>query len=402
MLSRRLLKQNTLLQWPAICRRVSQRVPFDLDEEDDKYKSFNNMYVEMFTPMDDVVVPQTNEHCDKSTNQIDEINQEMNELYNIGFEKLSSLELDEVVKNKGRFILQSMSTNPYYNLALEDYVFRHTPLENDFCSHRLLFYKNYNCVVIGKNQTVWKELFLNNLAPRGYEFLRRLSGGGAVVHDLGNVNYSYITSRKEFDRHFFSKLIIKWLRNRYPHIVLNVGPRGDILLDGKKVSGSAFKIAKGKAYHHGTMLINSNLENFKGLLKPDTVNGVSWSCNSVDSVRSQVTNIPLDGTECFIDTCVRGFQERFNSANVYTDKVPVYYCDEICTINEDITHTMSKLQSDKWKFFSGPDFTLQIADGNHELSVKKGIIVSSSIPETVGLSFKEFTEGFEGNSFSAP
>lgn len=374
------------------CRTLAQQTPFDPDEgDDDKYRSFNNMYVDMFTPKDNLEEPKTVDPAANAVNELDEINQEMNELYNVGYDRLTAPELENVVKSGGKFVLQSLSTDPYYNLALEDYVFRHTPISDKFSNHRLLFYKNENCVVIGKNQTVWKEVSLNALAQKGYEFIRRLSGGGAVVHDLGNVNYSFVTSRKEFDREFFNKLIVKWLINKYPHMSLELNSRGDITLDGDKVSGSAFKIAKGKAYHHGTMLIQSNLQNFKGLLKPDYISGITWHCNSVDSVRSQVTNVPLEFTQEFVETCVRGFQNHFQTSD---NAISVYYCDQNVSINDDIQNTILKLKSDKWKYLSGPNFRLNLGGNKHEVTVQKGIIVDSTLPSAVGLQFKDFAEDF--------
>ncbi|CAR26406.1 hypothetical protein ZYGR_0H02140 [Zygosaccharomyces rouxii] len=373
-------------------RRLVQQTPFDLDEgEDEKYRSLNNMYVDMFTQKNGEKASANVGEARNPVNELDEVNQEIDQLYNVGYDSVTALELENLVKSEGRFVLQSLSTDPYYNLALEDYVFRHTPINDNFSSHRLLFYKNDNCVVIGKNQTVWKEVFLNNLVHRGYEFIRRLSGGGAVVHDLGNVNYSFITSRKEFDREFFNKLIVKWLTNKYPEMALHLNSRGDITLNGDKVSGSAFKIAKGKAYHHGTMLIHSNLQNFKGLLKPDHIDGLTWSCNSVDSVRSKVTNMSLKSAQEFIDTCVAGFQNHFPLVN---NMIPVYYCDQSVAINDDIQNTMSKLKSDEWKYLSGPNFRVNIDEGNHDISVQKGIIVDSTIPSTVGMSFEDFAQDF--------
>lgn len=359
----RFASKGLRLCWPLRialpCRRtLAHQTPFDPDEGDDeKYQSFNNMYVDMFTPGNDLKTPDNVGGAKEPINELDEINQEINQLYNVGYDKVTALELENLVKSEGRFVLQSLSTDPYYNLALEDYVFRHTPINDQFTSHRLLFYKNDNCVVIGKNQTVWKEVFLNNLVQRGYEFVRRLSGGGAVVHDLGNVNYSFVTSRKEFDREFFNKLIVKWLTYKYPDMALKLNSRGDITLNDNKVSGSAFKIAKGKAYHHGTMLVHSNLQNFKGLLKPDNVEGLTWNCNSVDSVRSKVNNVPLEAVQEFIDTCVAGFQNHFPSPN---SRIPVYYCDQGTAINDDIQNTISKLKSDEWKYLSGPNFRVHI------------------------------------------
>ena len=285
----------------ATVRRIHQEIPtpFDIDETDEKYKELNSMYVDMFsdptpgTKQGDPSKRQTStSDTTKQMSEIDELNQELEELYNIksingspttGLNSnvsLSGQELEEVVKSQGKFVLQSRSHNPFFNLAVEDYVFRHTPLNdspvtkskgahNGFFNKRLMFYINDKTVVIGKNQTVWQEVYMSELKKRGYNLVRRLSGGGAVVHDLGNVNYSFLTSRKEFDIRYFNAVLVKWLLTFNPGFPVEQNKRCDILWSGKKCSGSAFKIARGKAYHHGTMLVDSSLQDFSGLLKPE-------------------------------------------------------------------------------------------------------------------------------------
>lgn len=381
------------------CRTVSHQLPFDLDDEDEKYKDLNRMYINMFAETAEKMIPAQKDPAKAEAeviSDLDELNNEVNDLLDVGYHRLNPVELEQIVKSPGRFILQSLSHDPYYNLALENYIFTNTPIVKDDCTgysnQRLLFYLNSNCVVIGKNQTVWKELYLNNVLNRGYELLRRFSGGGTVVHDLGNVNYSFITSRDEFQREFFNTLIVKWLTTYYSNMPLNLNERGDITFNGRKVSGSAFKIAKGKSYHHGTMLINSNLDKFHGLLKPEVIEGISWKCNSVNSVRSEVTKLNIDSPQQFIDICVDGFKQYYLSKQQENSEIPLYYCDESATINKEIRQSMSKLKSDQWKYMTGPKFQVNIAKGNHSISVEKGIINESTIPGLVGLSFKEFTE----------
>lgn len=378
----------------SLTRRLSSKVPFDINDTDDKYKELNTMYSDMFTPTNSSHQPHTSEPTKKArtlSEEIAELNDEIDSVYHVNKPGISAEELESHVKSPGKFILKSISNNPYYNLALENYLFRNTPLKatgngEPFTSQRLLFYINRPCAVIGKNQTVWQEVYLHDLEKRGYDLLRRLSGGGTVIHDLGNVNYSYITSRNQFDSSFFNKLIIRWLQNYDPSLPIELNKRGDILFDQKKCSGSAYKIASGKAYHHGTMLINSDLNKFHGLLKPHTKDGIHWETPSVGSVRSDISTIGLDSADDFIDICVDGFQTEFGDKT--GERVPVYLCDEVTSITEDIRTTMETLQSDAWKYRSGPKFNVKFDESGAVIHVEKGIITYSNIQDLVGMPFK--------------
>ncbi|CCK70530.1 putative lipoate--protein ligase KNAG_0E02710 [Huiozyma naganishii CBS 8797] len=390
------LKRSPLLPnicYPQLKRRVSSKTPFDINDSDDKYKELNDYYRDLFTN-DNVNTTLGATSKINIKTEIDLLNDELANLTDTAVPPhklpLRSEDLQRVVETPGRFVIKSRSNDPYFNLALEHYIFKNTPLfeQSIFSSQRLLFYVNNKCAVIGKNQTIWQELYLNELNKRGYEVLRRLSGGGAVIHDLGNVNYSFLTSREEFRTTFFNQLIVQWL-NKQGHIQdFELNGRGDILYKKMKCGGSAFKIARGKSYHHGTMLVNSDIDSFHGLLKPSGQKGVRWVSPSVDSVRAGVTNIPLGSTEQFIDICTDGFQKYFKSA----DSIPVYYCNDTVSTNSEIEKTRALLRSDKWKYCSGPKFKVELDSSHDVIEVEKGIVVSSTIPNIKGMDFQRLID----------
>lgn len=372
-------------------RMLSAKVPFDIDDVDEKYKDFTTMYSEMFTQGSGPNHKPEATGDDKKS-ELEQLDSEMNELYNVSFPILTPIQLEKKVKSSGQFIIQSLSDNPFYNLALEDYIFKNTPVDQNelkakFPNKRLLFYINRKCAVIGKNQTIWQELYLNELRKRDYMILRRFSGGGAVIHDSGNVNYSFLTSRDEFKTTYFNQLIRDWLHTYSHDGLYHLNKRGDILYDDKKCSGSAYKISRGKAYHHGTMLVKSNLKEFKGLLKPKNQNGITWTGHGVDSVRSNITNIPLHSPQLFIDICTEGFRQTFGS------NIPVYYCDNK-TINEEIQQIMRTLQSDKWKYNNSPKFSVYLEASNEMMTIEKGMIIESKDSSLIG---KEFASIYDNN-----
>lgn len=369
----------------------SHNIPLDLDQKDEKYKELTSMYNDMFTETSSKDIPIMGNDLKETKSELEELNTEFESL--TSFSPIDRNKLEYITTQPGRFVIQSLSNDPYYNLALEDYIFRNTPLNEAqrFESERLLFYINDKCAVIGKNQVIWQELYVKQLEARGYEILRRLSGGGAVIHDLGNVNYSFLTSRSHFDTSFFNKLIVQSLNAKnHNNVNYELNKRGDILYKGKKCSGSAFKVSRGKAYHHGTMLVNSDIEKFSGLLKPNDQYGVKWDSPSVESVRSSITNIGLHDVDKFIETCKEGFLEHF--AVNHRASIPTYYCHHDKSINKDIENTMNKLKSHEWKFDSGPKFKLSLVGTSQEntIQVEHGKIIDSLDTSMVGDRFEKY------------
>ncbi len=152
---------------------------------------------------------------------------------------------------------------------------------------RMLFlWRNKECVVIGRNQIPWVECDVAECHRLGIPILRRFSGGGTVYHDDGNALYSYIIPSSEFSRSKFVKIIADhFCKNG---IELTVNERHDILYQGHKVSGSAFRITKDRSYHHGTMLMSTDLSQIPTILNSKLDIEGAW----VTSVKSPVTNVP--------------------------------------------------------------------------------------------------------------
>ncbi|CAI4034375.1 hypothetical protein SMKI_10G1640 [Saccharomyces mikatae IFO 1815] len=360
------------------------------------------MYENMFTaPKKDFSIPQdegksatTKKTGTSLQEDINDFNKDLHNFYNIGFSRqvISASQLEDVVKSKGRFIIKSLSTSPYFNLALENYIFKNTPrVKKGFDNCRLLFYINDKCAVIGKNQNLWQEVDHIKLKNNNFELLRRFSGGGTVLHDLGNVNYSYLTSRENFETKFFNKMIIKWLNSFKPELGLELNDRGDIIQNGFKISGSAYKIAGGKAYHHATMLLNADLENFDGLLEPSLPGNMEWESSGVHSVKSKIKNVGVITPGQFISLVSERFQKTFK----VDDNIPVYICDEFKSMNHEIENAMHTLQSNKWKYLSGPKFSVRIREKDLKIKVEKGMIYDCNRSELIGLEFKGFLENID-------
>ena len=187
--------------------------------------------------------------------------------------------------------------DPYYNLAVEEYLFQ-TAEDEVF-----MLWQNEPTVVIGKNQNAYAEVELDVLRERGIHLARRITGGGAVYHDLGNVNYTFIakSGQQGIDFAHFTAPILRALAEL--GIRAELSGRNDLLVDGRKFSGNAQYSANGKTLHHGTLLFDSDLTVLSDVLRPDEEKIRS---KAVRSVRSRVTNLaPLLQKECqtgeFID-----------------------------------------------------------------------------------------------------
>jgi lipoate---protein ligase len=171
--------------------------------------------------------------------------------------------------------------NPFINLALEDHFLRggaDLPL--------LLFYVNRPCVVLGRFQNPWLECHLHYLVKNDIWLVRRQSGGGCVFHDEGNLNYSFIYPEGMIDRRRGVELIQKAFQKA--DIPLEISSRHDLWLDGKKISGSAFKQTKDASFHHGTFLVSSDLSRLEESLKHTII---AKETKSIASVRSKVITL---------------------------------------------------------------------------------------------------------------
>ena len=183
--------------------------------------------------------------------------------------------------NKIRYIITD-ETDPYKNLALEEYLFHRVG-----ASELLLYlWQNERTVVIGRNQNPWKECKVSALEEDRGKLVRRLSGGGAVFHDLGNLNFTFLVSKENYNLERQLEVIVRAV-NKLGIPAIKSG-RNDITVEGRKFSGNAFYSDGVHSYHHGTILVHVDMSKLSHYLNVSREKLIS---KGVDSVRSRVTNL---------------------------------------------------------------------------------------------------------------
>jgi len=247
--------------------------------------------------------------------------------------------INHSVKSK---IVLSDSYDPWHNLALEEFLFRNVE-ENQVI---LYLWQNQNTVVIGRNQNAWKECRCTKLESDGGKLARRLSGGGAVFHDLGNLNFTFIMDRSLYDLHKQLQVILQATKRLGIHAEFS--GRNDLTVDGKKFSGNAFYFEENKAYHHGTVLIDVDANKVASYLQ---VSKEKMVAKGVDSVQSRITNLcnylPALTIEKMKETLKLSFQELYGE------------CPEpilIKNTDHDLKELYAKYSSWDWLYGKTPQF----------------------------------------------
>lgn len=179
-------------------------------------------------------------------------------------------------------VYETSGTDPDANLALEEYLLLRT--EPGECI--LYLWQNAHTVVIGKNQNCWKECNVSLLESEGGHLARRLSGGGAVYHDLGNLNFTFLVRKEDYN--LTRQLLVLAEAVRSFGLPAEVSGRNDLLCGGRKFSGNAFYESGAFCYHHGTLLVDVDTERMERYL---TVSREKLQAKGVDSVRARVTNL---------------------------------------------------------------------------------------------------------------
>ena len=208
------------------------------------------------------------------------------------------------------------TTDPYYNLAIEEYLLKYSSEEY------FLLWQNEPTVVIGKNQNAFAEINVDYTNEHNIHIARRITGGGAVYHDLGTLNYSYISNKEGSEINFerFSRPIIEALENM--GITARLSGRNDIMVGEKKISGNAQTHYKDRVLHHGTLLFDTDIDKLSGALRPDQK---KIQAKAIKSVRSRVANIKsflntdysvldfLNKIKCYILTSYNAAEISINS-----------------------------------------------------------------------------------------
>ncbi|KAJ3274208.1 hypothetical protein HDV01_003281 [Terramyces sp. JEL0728] len=250
----------------------------------------------------------------------------------------------------------SKSTNPFLNLAFEDWLFRHNPAR-----HILFFYRNSQSIIIGRNQNPWKEINFSALRSHKVPLVRRNSGGGT---DLGNTNYCHIMPRNIFER----DLTVKIIRNALHQLDIpaEVNARYDLVINSEKISGSAYKLVNSRAYHHGTMLIDTDLKILNTFLNPKKKQLVG---NGIESVRSIVTKLrEFSYTVGHLDFCTSSINEFHKT---YGDEFApkVEYLDET-NMNEIVKANLEKLKDINLKVRNGEIQEIEIASPDKRVNAE--------------------------------
>lgn len=194
------------------------------------------------------------------------------------------------------FIDNAGITDPAINLAIEEYALKFLPMDDSY----LLFYINAPSIIIGKHQNTIEEINQEYVQEHDIKVVRRLSGGGAVYHDLGNLNFSFITKDDGESFHNFLKFtqpVIDYLQSMGVNAELS--GRNDLQVGEQKISGNAQFSTRGRMFSHGTLMFNLNLDDVQASLN---ANPEKFKSKSTKSVRSRVANIKqLLGTDMTIE-----------------------------------------------------------------------------------------------------
>lgn len=179
-------------------------------------------------------------------------------------------------------LIDNPITNPYFNLASEEY------LLDGFEDNIFMLWRNEPSVIVGKFQNSLAEINLEYVKEKNIKVVRRLTGGGAVFHDLGNLNFTFIESHSQGDFRSFTQPILEVLQNL--GVDAQFSGRNDLVINGLKFSGNAQCVHKGRILHHGTLLFDAMMTDMTQALN---VNPLKFQDKAVKSVRKRVTNISV-------------------------------------------------------------------------------------------------------------
>jgi lipoate---protein ligase len=241
------------------------------------------------------------------------------------------------------------STDPFFNIATDEYIFKHIK-EDCF-----MLWQNDNAIIVGKHQNALAEINLDYVKEKGIDVVRRLSGGGAVYHDMGNLNFSFThtgkDSSKMVDFRKYTRPIIDVLQEMGVNAAFE--GRNDLTIDGKKFSGNAEHVIGNKILHHGTLLFSSEMRDVSGALK---INPLKYRDRATKSIPKRVTNISYHlkeniGLEAFRDRIMQHIIARFDNCHPYE-------------FTEEDIQKIQKIRDEKyasweWNFGYSPKYDFQ-------------------------------------------
>jgi len=246
--------------------------------------------------------------------------------------------------------LSLTSTNAYYNLAFEEYILK------NFQDDVFLLWQNDNTIVVGRNQNTMEEINADYVKENGITVVRRMSGGGAVYHDLGNLNYSFALNHQGedyFDFATFTKPVIDLLESL--GVKAELSGRNDLVIDGKKFSGNAQYAWHDRILHHGTLLFDSDSSKIANALR---VSQQKIESKGIKSIKSRVTNI---GDHLPQKMNIEEFRQKFIELIMKQNPNLEVYTPEGEVLDGVDELYLQKYSTWEWNFGYSPDYTFSNA-----------------------------------------
>ena len=238
-----------------------------------------------------------------------------------------------------RRVIQPEHTDVWRHLATEEYLLETLPPATSV----LYLWRSAPCVVLGKHQNPWLECRVTDLTATGVVLARRLSGGGAVYHDLGNLNFSFIGWAATYDKQACSALVVAALRRI--GVDASVGPRHILTTaDGRKFSGSAYCYRHQKVLHHGTLLVDTDLRRLEACLRPACA---GLECRGIRSIPTAVVNLREVAPGLTVAAVAAALAAEFGGA-----ATPAVDASEL-------TELATRYRSWDWCFGRTPKFTVR-------------------------------------------
>ena len=259
------------------------------------------------------------------------------------------------------FYLESPSRDPYFNLALEEYVFERMDKSKSY----FMLWQNDNTIVVGKYQNTAEEIDQAYVDAHGIRVARRLSGGGAVYHDKGNLNFTFIVDRADapgLNFKIFVEPVIQALARFGVHAAFT--GRNDLTIDGMKFSGNAQYARRGRLLHHGCIMLDSNLTSVADALR---VKEAKFASKAVKSVRSRVTTINAHAPA---PISMEDFKGALKECAMASGEL------EPCTLTEEDLAAVRKLRNEKyatwaWNYGCSPAY-----DMRREMKFPAGLVTA--------------------------
>ena len=286
----------------------------------------------------------------------------------------------------------SEETNPYYNLALEEELLK-TVRNNE---NILYLWQNDKTVVIGRNQNPYLECNIDYMNENNIFLARRISGGGAVFHDLANLNFTFVTKEENVDLEKQMK-VLKLAVEGFG-LKVEFSGRNDLLVNGRKFSGHAFYNEDGNYFHHGTLMGNVNVNILGDVLNPSKL---KLKSKGIKSVKSRVINLNELNNEITIESLKNSLEKAFEKIYGKLSEKDIY------NVNLKIPKFYDKYKNPLWNFGESPKYDVileeKLSIGNIQvnLNIENGIVKEGRIHSDTlkNIDFKNIEENLIGKIF---